>query len=378
MKILVIPTTDWIGHPVPNRLNFIFDRLSERHEIDVCHFKLFEKKRRDTECNLISMDSKVNTDVSWYYIKNFRIHASKIGNIAPDYDVIISTNIIPSSVSSLQDTPIIIDYLDHFPQSAASYYDKPLDKLAENVVEWLTLFNIKKSHGLITPTSRFKEFLRKRTDKGIKVVPNGLDLEKIGRVNTDEIDEKVRSRYSLGSPTLGYVGSLERWIDLEDIIELMPTIKKKYPEASLLIVGPGLHTDHSQRLKELSENLGLEKDVIFTGRINYEDLSPYISAMDVGLNPRKTMKMNPLTMGSKVLSYLACGVPVLSKNMPEAEKKFEDRGAHSYSSHDEFLKKLTRCLMDPIDTRVVNDYDWNIICKKYEKAIYELMGKNNQ
>ena len=28
MKVLVIPTTDWIRHPVPNRLNFIFDILA--------------------------------------------------------------------------------------------------------------------------------------------------------------------------------------------------------------------------------------------------------------------------------------------------------------------------------------------------------------
>ena len=47
MKILVIPTTDWIRHPVPNRLNFIFDILAEEHDVYVLHFGL--KRFRNLE-----------------------------------------------------------------------------------------------------------------------------------------------------------------------------------------------------------------------------------------------------------------------------------------------------------------------------------------
>ncbi|MEF8874083.1 MAG: glycosyltransferase [Candidatus Thermoplasmatota archaeon] len=373
MKLLVIPTTDWIGHPVPNRLNFIFDRLAEKHEVDVCHFKLFKKKRRDTRCNLVEMDSDTESDISGYYLKNFRKHAVEIAKISPEYDAIISTNILPSFAASLQDPPIVVDYLDHLPQSAASYYKNPLDELARRAVKGLTFFNIKKAHGLITPTTRFKEYLQKITDKEIRVIPNGLDLEKIGPVDSGEVEKKVRNPYSLGHPILGYVGSLEGWIDLENIISLMPLVKKRYPEASLLIVGPGLHTDYADHLKDLSEGLGLHDDVVFTGRVDYDELSPYISAMDVGLNPRKPLKMNTLTMGSKVLTYLACGVPVLSKNMPEAEERFKDEGVYSYSSEREFLSKLAESLTGSIDPAVVDSYGWDSLSKKYEKALTELL-----
>ena len=47
MKILVIPTTDWIRHPIPNRLNFIFDRLAEEHEVYVLHFGLLRFKSQE-------------------------------------------------------------------------------------------------------------------------------------------------------------------------------------------------------------------------------------------------------------------------------------------------------------------------------------------
>lgn len=76
MRILVIPTTDWLGHPVPNRLNFIFDRLSKKHEVDVCEFKIFSKPIRGTNCNLIKMDRDTDRrrNVKQYYLRRSLSH----------------------------------------------------------------------------------------------------------------------------------------------------------------------------------------------------------------------------------------------------------------------------------------------------------------
>ncbi len=370
LRILVIPTTDWIGHPVPNRLNFIFDNLSKRHTIDVCHFKMFDEEKRDTECNLINMGCESNIDVGTYYLTNFRKYSKRLRDISKDYDVLISSNIIPSFMANLQDTAVIVDYLDHFPQSASSYYERPLDELARKIADFFTSFNLKSAYGIITPTHRFKNYLEEKVGNDIiKVVPNGLDTEKIKFVDPSDIWEK----YDLSRPVLGYVGSIEGWIDLESVIELMPSIKKRYPNAKLLVVGPDLHTDYLDFLKELTEELGLKEDVIFTGGVGYEELSPYISAMDVGLNPRKPWKMNSMTMGSKVLTYLACGVPVLSKNMPEAEERFTGKGVYRYTDSSEFLGKLAECLSESVYPQVIQEYDWKIISRKYEKAIFELI-----
>jgi len=375
LKILVIPTTDWTGHPVPNRLNFIFDNLSKRHTIDVCHFKMFDEDKRDTKCNLIDMGCQSDSDVGTYYLTNFRNYSEKLRDISEDYDVLISSNIIPSFMANLQDTAVIVDYLDHFPQSASSYYERPLDELAEKIAKWFTFFNLKNAYGVITPTHRFKNYLAEKIDDDIiKVVPNGLDTEKIRFVDPSDIWEK----YDLSRPVLGYVGSIERWIDFESVIKLMSPIKERYPNAKLLVVGPDLHTGHSDYLEELTEKLDLKEDVIFTGRVDYEDLSPYISAMDVGLNPRMPWEMNSMTMGSKVLTYLACGVPVLSKNMPEAEERFMGKGVYRYEDSYEFLGKLARCLAESVSPYVIQEYDWNTISKKYEKAIFELINRKEK
>jgi len=370
MKILVIPTTDWTGHPVPNRLNFIFDRLADNHEIDVCHFNIFEDIIRETKCNLVKMDKKSDGDIGSYYLQNSLNHLKKISDIAYRYDVIISSNILPGFWANFNDTPVIIDYLDLFPQSASSYYKPPMNALVKYTSGGITNLNIKNASAVITPTKKFKEYLREKTGKKIYVVPNGIDTSVIQPTDPTKIEEK----YSLKHPVLGYAGSLEKWIDLESVIELMPSLIDRYPRIKLLIVGPGLHTDYASRLKKLAEQKRVSDRVIFTGGVKYSELGPYISAMDVGLNHRKSIAMNQLTFGSKVLNYLGCGVPVLSKNMPTVERIFgRKRGVFSYKNDEEFLGELVLALNKKVNPTWVSKFDWDRIAKKYEKAIQDVL-----
>ena len=109
MKILVIPTTDWIRHPVPNRLNFIFDTLAEEHDVYVLHFglKRFSNlEARETKCRLVEASWIKVDDPSLYYLLNFPYHLWKIRSIVKklDIDVILSTNILPSFAANFAGT----------------------------------------------------------------------------------------------------------------------------------------------------------------------------------------------------------------------------------------------------------------------------------
>lgn len=370
MKILVIPTTDWTGHPVPNRLNFIFDRLADRHEVDVCHFNIFEEDIRQTKCNLVEMDKKEGGEISSYYLYNSFNHLKKISELSGDYDVIMSSNIIPGLWANFNDTPVIIDYLDYFPQSASSYYKPPMNTLVRYTAGYITDYNLKNADGIITPTKKFKEYLKNKTRNKIYVIPNGIDTDLIHPSDPTSIE----NLYSLKHPVLGYAGSLEKWIDLESIIDLMPCLISRYPGIKLLIVGPGLHTNYAEKVKRIAEEKKVSDRVIFTGGVKYSELAPYISAMDVGLNPRKKIAMNRLTFGSKVLNYLGCGVPVLSKNMPTVEKLFgKGKGVFTYKDDEEFLGELVLALNKKVDPKWIKDFDWDRLAEKYEKVIYDVL-----
>ena len=317
MKILVIPTTDWIRHPVPNRLNFIFDTLAEEHDVYVLHFGLKRFRNleaRTTKCRLVDASWIAFDDPSLYYLLNFPYHLWKIRNVAKslNIDVILSTNILPSFAANFAGVPVVFDYLDHLEESASIYYPgSTLGKIVKRVVSSITRYNLRHAHSVITVTQELSLFLQDMGVKDITVIPNGVDTKALMPMPMAE----AKNSLGLTGVVLGYVGSLEHWVDLETVVQAMPSL-----DATLLVVGPGLFTDYGSTIKKMAEDLGVADRVIFTGAVKYTELSRYISAMDIGLNPLKMMKKNEYAAGGKVFNYLACGRPVLSSRMIALER----------------------------------------------------------
>jgi len=183
MKILVIPTTDWIRHPVPNRLNFIFDRLAEKNEVHILNF-LMEKFEgevpRKTICKMHNATAINVKDPSLYYILNSFYHLFKIRQIIKNekIDVVVSANILPAFLVNFVKgkIPVVFDYLDHYEESASSYYPSSfIGSVVEKGVKWIIRYNLKNADSVITVTEEFEAFLHSIGVKTVDVIPNGVD-----------------------------------------------------------------------------------------------------------------------------------------------------------------------------------------------------------
>jgi len=152
-------------------------------------------------------------------------------------------------------------------------------------------------------------------------------------------------------------------VDLESVVSALPKI-----DATLLVVGPGLFTDYGDRIKRMAKELGVIDRVVFTGAVRYQDLSRYISAMDIGLNPLKMMKKNEYAAGGKVFNYLSCGRPVLSSRMVSLERLLGDE-IYYYDDVESFVKTANMILNKPQDEEtnrsVALKYDWKILAQNY-------------
>ncbi len=369
MRILVIPTTDWIRHPVPNRLNFIFDILAEEHEVYVLHFGLKRfsgLEPRQTGCTLLPADWIKAEDPSMYYILNFPYHLWKIRRIVRrlKIDVILSANILPSFAANFSGAPVVFDYLDHLEESASVYYPgSALGEVVKQVVRRITRYNLRHARSVITVTKELSDFLQDLGVKEVTVIANGVDAQALQPLPR----EKAKSELGLSGPVLGYVGSLEHWVDLESVVSAMPKI-----DASLLVVGPGLFTDYGDKIKRMAEELGVIDRIVFTGAVKYQDLSRYISAMDIGLNPLKMMKKNELTVGGKVFNYLACGRPVLSSRMVALETLLGDEICY-YDDEEDFIRIVKIIIENPLDEEtnrsIALKFDWRILAQKYSSIL---------
>ena len=375
MKILVIPTTDWIRHPVPNRLNFIFDILAEKHEVYVLHFGLKRFRNlteRKTKCQLLPASWIEASDPSLYYMLNFPYHIWKIRRIVKEkkIDVILSTNVLPSFAANLSGSPIVFDYLDHLEESASIYYPgSALGEIVKYVVSFFTKFNLRHARSVITVTRELREYLLGVGVKDIAVIPNGVDTNVLRPLSMSE----AKSSLGLSGTVLGYVGSLEHWVDLEMVIAALPHL-----DATLLVVGPGLFTDYGEGIKKMAEDLGVAERVVYTGAVPYNELSRYISAMDIGLNPLKMMKKNEYAAGGKVFNYLACGRPVLSSRMISLERLLGDE-IYYYDDVESFVSQVKSILTAGAATKrfrsLAEQYDWRAISRDYQKVLLEAAEK---
>jgi len=370
----VIPTTDWIRHPVPNRLNFIFDILAEEHDVYVLHFGLKRfsgLEPRQTGCTLLPSDWIKAEDPSLYYLLNFPYHLWKIRQIASrlKIDVILSANILPSFAANFAGVPVVFDYLDHLEESASVYYPgSALGEVVKQVVRRITRYNLRHARSVITVTKELSDFLYDLGVKEVTVIANGVDTQALQPLPKEEAKREL----GLSGPVLGYVGSLEHWVDLESVVSALPKI-----DATLLVVGPGLFTDYGDKIKRMAEELGVIDRVVFTGAVKYQDLSRYISAMDIGLNPLKMMKKNEYAAGGKVFNYLSCGRPVLSSRMVSLERLLGDE-IYYYDDVESFASQVKNILAAEIDEKrcrsLAEEFDWSLIAGSYEKVLEKALN----
>jgi glycosyltransferase involved in cell wall biosynthesis len=369
MKILVIPTTDWTRHPVPNRLNFIFDILAEKHDVYVLHFNLKRFKNlepRMTKCRLVETSGIEVQDPSLYYLLNFFYHLWTIRYTvkSKDIDIILSTNILPSLAANFAGVPVVFDYLDHLEESASVYYPGSLlGEIIKRVVSIITKYNLRHARSVITVTNELSIFLQNLGVKDITVIPNGVDTDLLRPLPMDE----AKKFLGLKGTVLGYVGSLEHWVDLETVVSALPSL-----DVTLLVVGPGLFTDYGSRIKKQALDLKVLDKVVFTGAVNYSELSRYISAMDIGLNPLKMMKKNEYAAGGKVFNYLACGRPVLSSRMVSLERLLGDE-IYYYDDVMSFILQAKMILGRDQEMEknraIAMMYDWKKIVGIYEDVL---------
>lgn len=136
---------------------------------------------------------------------------------------------------------------------------------------------------VITPTKKSKDFLKNtyHLKQNINIIPNGIDTEKFNIKNLKSSKlEKLRKTYNLNKDdfVITWVGRLgyEKRIDV--LIEGFKIINQKYKNTKLLIVGGG---PEEEKLKELSRNLNISDNVIFTGKTDYNDVPYYYNLSNV-------------------------------------------------------------------------------------------------
>ena len=202
-------------------------------------------------------------------------------------------------------------------------------------------------------------------------VPVGADLEKF---NPGISGERIRSVYGINSPLILYLGQLQGGQYVRLFIDTARIILDKGITANFMIVGDG---SRAHELRQYAKARNLEKQIIFTGAVESEEVPEYIAACDIAVACFEENAVTRCKSPLKIAEYLASGKPIVASDVGEVESMVGRAGilvkageAAPLAEKIEFLlsdKSLREELGKEARKRAENIYNW----EKSSEALLE-------
>lgn len=279
---------------------------------------------------------------------------------------------------------LVIKKLFHIP--ILFYFSIPIKFIAEFGRKWYHPRNIGGSikHFLLIRLMRYVDLVLPASEwMGRYLIFNGINKDRIYNFpNGANLDTFHTSPYPLSNktPTYIYIGAIGKLRSLDIIIKAMIIVTQVYKEAILYMVGDG---DDLQGLKQLTKDLKLEKNVIFTGLVKYEKVADYIEKSHICLCPIPPFYHYKLSSPLKLFEYMSCQRPVIAnKEIPahiSTIRKSNCGVAVKFTAED-FAKEMIEMIKHPNQAREmgINGRKWieenrsyKILADNLEKEIYK-------
>ena len=151
-----------------------------------------------------------------------------------------------------------------------------------------------------------------------------------------------------GKRVLIYLGTLARGRRIEVLFDMLKILRQRFPDVLLLLVGEADDEVDEKRLRKLADDAGVAEATVWTGWLPPREAWRYVRAAEVGLAPVPRGSMLDCGSPTKVLEYLALGVPVVANDNPDQERVLREGGGGlcvPLTAHD-FAQAVSRLLVD--------------------------------
>jgi len=215
-------------------------------------------------------------------------------------------------LSKMFKVPLVIDMRDLYPplpELSLAYIRLP--KRISRFLMRFFLIIYKSSYKIICVDSFIKEKLERLgiASEKIFVVPNGADVSVYKPCELKKREE-IRLKYGLPLEAVifVYAGALTRYYPVMEAIKGVRALVSETDNLQFLII----RYSGFELYRDLTRDLGLEETVRFMGPLSILETAQILCACDVGLVPYGGEDYWRGTYGSKIFSYMSCGLPVLA------------------------------------------------------------------
>ena len=209
--------------------------------------------------------------------------------------------------------PLVYECRAFWEDAAVDHGTTTENSLRYYLTKMLETFVFKKADAITTICEGLRADICKRgiSAEKITVIPNAVDIERFSYGL--KADESLRSQLTLQNKiVLGFIGSFYAYEGLPLLLEALPKILEKQPETRLLLVGGG---PQEALIKQKVQELKLDDQVLFTGRIAHDLVQDYYNQVDIFVYPRLPMRLTDLVTPLKPLEAMAQGRLVIASDV---------------------------------------------------------------
>jgi PEP-CTERM/exosortase A-associated glycosyltransferase len=210
----------------------------------------------------------------------------------------------------------------------------------------------------------------------VTIVPNAVDLSSF--TDTRDRDQRLAHELGLGDAVvLGFAGSFYRYEGLDVLLRALPEICSQVAGVRALFVGGGAQREP---LKALALELGLEKTVVFTGRVPHDEVASYYSLMDILVYPRRPNRLTELVTPLKPLEAMAQRKLVVASDVGGHRELIKDKITgllFAAGDHSNLARLVVGLLQDPkLQQNIIaharrfveDERTWSSVVESYEQV----------
>ena len=205
-------------------------------------------------------------------------------------------------------------YEDYVYYLTKGYFDKSSKKLVEHLIKF---YCDKTATELIVPTKKTYDLFKEKYkyDRNVHIIPTGIDIEKFYKENVNQ--NKVKE--------------LREKLEIKNV--------KKNKNAKLIIVGTG---PDLEALENLSKKLKLENNIIFTGKVPWNEVALYYNLASVFTTASHTE-----TQGLTVIEAMAASLPVVALDDEAFNSTvINDLNGYLFKDKKEYCKYMEMIMLD--------------------------------
>jgi 1,2-diacylglycerol 3-alpha-glucosyltransferase len=291
------------------------------------------------------MPKSVSPDMKFPYYgvwEAYRFFTKNKINVINSTDPFL-TAMIGRILSKLMNIPHVYTFHTHF--ETYGYFNFPGYK---KVIRSLLKSLCNHTEQVTAPSDKIRQYL---LDLGVHVpIKTLINIPKIDHLYPAKKNPVLMQKYGISPNDFVFItfGRVNKEKSLDVGVRMMVPIIKKHPQVKYVIAGLG---PMEEPLKKLSQKLGIENNILITGKYEQGELNDLANLGDAFLFTSRTD-----TQAITLLEAMCCGLPVLAVDDDCVDYILRD----GYNGFKRSETDLLRCCMDVVE----------------DKKLYTMLSKN--